>query len=88
MTAEVGTDTAQPTLHDVMMLVPAEAYGDPETLHAAVLAARDRLDHLSKLATQWAESIRAREVERLGSQRKAASVLGVSRGAVRPKRAQ
>lgn len=82
---EVGTDTAQPTLHDVMMLVPADAYSDPETLHAAVLAARDRLDQLSKLATQWAESIRAREVAAT-SQRKAAAKLGVSRGAVRPKK--
>ncbi len=89
MTGEVGTDTAHdlPTLIDAMMGVHvADILDDPALLHAAIIARRDWHEHASKLLTRWADSVRAREVERLGSQRKAAAGLGVSRGAVRPKK--
>lgn len=87
MTGEVGTDTAQtvPTLVDAMVGVRCDDMDDHEKLHAAIIARREWVLAEAKLLTQWAETVRAREAAAT-SQRKAAKLLGVSRGAVRPKK--
>jgi hypothetical protein len=73
------------TMADVMAEVWRSDLTDAADRHAAVLAYRDEQLHKAKLATLWAESIRVREAAAT-SQRKAAAKLGVSRGAVRPKK--
>jgi hypothetical protein len=81
---EVGTDTAQPKLFDVMT-ADLVAIADPKQLHDAIIAKRNRLNAEAQLLTRWADSIRERQAAAT-SQRKAAAKLGVSRGAVRPKK--
>lgn len=83
----VGAEGALPTAAEVMMEVyPTVDATDRAALHAALMARRDWHDHASKLLTQLADNVRAGEVEKHGSQRAAAEVLGVKRRTVRPRR--
>jgi hypothetical protein len=84
MTVEVGTETAQPHMFDVMT-ADLVSITDPKALHDAIIAKRNRLNQEAQLLTRWADSIRERQAAAT-SQRKAAAKLGVSRGAVRPKK--
>lgn len=86
MSEQVGADSALPTMLEVMMEVPAgDIILNPAKLHAAIIARRNWHDHSSQLLTQWAEQIRLRMVEEMGSQRQAAETLGVGRRTVRPR---
>lgn len=82
---EVGTDTAQPTFADVATLSLIRITDDVE-LHRAIMAVRRRHLAEAELLMRWARVVRARVAAAKSSQRAAAEELGVSRGAVRPKK--
>lgn len=86
MTEQVGADSAQTTAAALMIEVYAKYNpADRAELHDAILAERTLKDRESKMLTEWAEVVRAGEVERHGSQRAAAEVLNVARRTVRPR---
>ncbi len=86
MSEEAGADGAQ-RLAAALYRAIYDKY-QPTTraeLHDAILAERAIKEREKKMLTAWADAVRAGEVDRCGSQRKAADELGVGRRTVRPR---